>query len=104
MDCKVLISIKAILFGVTESVIGNLDVGNNYEIKKDNMLSNELLKEFDYTTFGIRRIYEGAKINEDLDVAMLTKSIELMSPIVNSLAAGYKSNRRKSMLRWYITL
>ena len=84
MQLKVIISIKAILFGVTESVIGNLDIGNGYVIKKDSMINNMVWKEFDYTDFGIRRIYEKAKINNKLDVAVLTKEIELDAKQINS--------------------
>ncbi len=70
------ISIKAILFGVEENVIDNLNIGNNYLVKKDNLTNKQLWKEFDYTAFGIRRIYESAKINENLDIAVLEKNFE----------------------------
>ena len=74
---KIIISIKAILFGVTESIIGKLDIGNSYKIQKDSLTNSKLWKEFDYTDFGIRRIYEMAKLNDNLDVALLVKEQEL---------------------------
>lgn len=74
---KIAISIKAILFGVTENVIGTLDIGNSYVIERDNLKNSKLWKEFEYTDFGIRRMYEMATLNEELDVAILTKKLEL---------------------------
>lgn len=68
--------IKAILFGVNESVIGNLNIGENYKVERDTMINQKLWEQFDYTVFGLRRIYETAKLNDNLDVAILTKNIK----------------------------
>lgn len=70
------IEIKAILFGVDESIIGRLEIGNNYKIEKDTLINPVLKQQFDYTSLGLRRIYETAKLNEHLDVAILTKTIK----------------------------
>lgn len=70
--------IKAILFGVDESVIGNLDIGENYKVKRDTMINQKLWEQFDYTVFGLRKIYETAKLNDNLDVAILTKNIKVV--------------------------
>ncbi len=69
--------IKAILFGVDESIINKLDLGNSYKIEKDCMINHNLWEEFDYTAFGLRRIYETAKLNDNLDVAVLSKNEEI---------------------------
>lgn len=74
MQLKIKYVIKAILFGVDETVINNLDLGNSYIIEKDCMINHNLWEEFDYTAFGLRRIYETAKLNDNLDVAILTKT------------------------------
>ena len=77
MVLKIRYVIKALLFGVDETVIGNLDLGNSYKIEKDCMINHNLWKEFDYTAFGLRRIYETAKLNNNLDVAVLNKVEEV---------------------------
>lgn len=73
MKLTIEMNIKSILFGVEENVIGNLNIGNDYEVIKDSLTNEMLWKEFDYTTFGLRRIYETAKLNDELDVAVLKK-------------------------------
>ena len=75
MRIKMVTNIKAILFGVEENVIGKLNIGNDYCVTRDTMMNRELWREFDYTDFGIRRVYEEAKVNNHLDVAILEKSI-----------------------------
>lgn len=77
MGIKIKYNIKAILFGVDETVINNLEFGNLYKIQKDRMTNQNLWKEFDYTAFGLRRVYETAKLNRDLEVAVLNKNIEI---------------------------
>ena len=77
MQLKIKYVIKAILFGVDETVVNSLDLGNSYKIKKDCMINHNLWEEFDYTAFGLRRIYETAKLNDNLDVAILTKTEEI---------------------------
>lgn len=77
MGIKIKYNIKAILFGVDETVINNLEFGNLYKIQKDRMTNQNLWKEFDYTAFGLRRVYEAAKLNRDLEVAVLNKNIEI---------------------------
>lgn len=77
MQLKIKYVIKAILFGVDETVINNLDLGNSYIIEKDCMINHNLWEEFDYTAFGLRRIYETAKLNDNLDVAILTKTEDI---------------------------
>lgn len=89
MEFKVVISIKAILFGVSENIIGNLDIGNDYTIIKGSMIDSKLWREFDYTDFGIRRIYEGAKVNDNLDVAVLNKRMEITSSSIKSSNNGF---------------
>lgn len=76
MKISINMEIKAILFGVNESVIGNLDIGENYKVERDTMINQKLWEQFDYTVFGLRRIYETAKLNDNLDVAILTKNIK----------------------------
>lgn len=76
MKISINMEIKAILFGVDESVIGNLDIGENYKVERDTMINQKLWEQFDYTVFGLRRIYETAKLNHNLDVAILTKNIK----------------------------
>lgn len=76
MKISVNIEIRAILFGVNESVIGNLDIGKGYKVERDTMANPKLWEQFDYTVLGLRRIYEAAKLNDKLDVAILTKNIE----------------------------
>lgn len=76
MKISINMEIKAILFGVNESVIGNLDIGKNYKVERDSMINQKLWEQFDYTVFGLRRIYETAKLNDNLDVAILTKNIK----------------------------
>lgn len=78
MNLKIIYKIKAILFGVDETVINNLDLGNSYKIEKDSMINQHLWKEFDYTAFGFRRVYENAKLNDHLDVAVLNKIEEVI--------------------------
>ena len=73
MKLTIEMNIKSILFGVEENVIGNLNIGNDYEVIKDSLTNEMLWKEIDYTTFGLRRIYETAKLNDELDVAVLKK-------------------------------
>ena len=73
MKLTIEMNIKSILFGVEENVIGNLNIGNDYEVIKDSLTNEMLWKEFDYTTFGWRIIYETAKLNDELDVAVLKK-------------------------------
>ncbi len=77
MELKIKYVIKAILFGVDETVINNLDLGNSYKIEKDCLINHNLWEEFDYTAFGLRRVYETAKLNNDLDVAVLNKIEEI---------------------------
>lgn len=77
MGLKIRYRIKAILFGVDETIIDNLELGNSYIVVKDSMINHNLWEEFDYTVFGLRRIYETAKLNENLEVAILTKSEEV---------------------------
>ena len=74
---KINVTIEAILFGVTESVIGNLDFGNDYTIKKDTLMNMDLVQRYDYTAFGIRRIYGHAVIDDKLGVAVLRKDAVL---------------------------
>lgn len=83
MKLKIRYKIKAILFGVDETVVNNLDLGNSYEIEKDCMINHNLWEEFDYTAFGLRRIYETAKLNDNLDVAVLSKVEEINYDNVN---------------------
>lgn len=71
------IEIKAILSGVDESVINNLDIGNNYAITKDSLTNSTLYSSFDYTVLGVRRIYEDSKINDNLNVALLSKTFDI---------------------------
>lgn len=75
MKIEIEVHIKAILFGVDETIVENLKLGNEYEIIKDSMTNHRLWEEFDYTAFGIRRVYEEAKLNKKLDVAILNKKI-----------------------------
>lgn len=83
MKLKIRYKIKAILFGVDETVVNNLDLGNSYKIEKDCMINHNLWEEFDYTAFGLRRIYETAKLNDNLDVAVLSKVEEINYDNVN---------------------
>lgn len=83
MKLKIRYIIKSILFGVDETVINNLDLGNSYKIEKDCMINHNLWEEFDYTAFGLRRIYETAKLNDNLDVAILNKVEEVNYGNVN---------------------
>lgn len=76
MEFEIEYEIKAILFGVDETVINNLDLGNSYVIEKDRMNNSDLWEKFDYTTFGLRRVYETAKLNRNLEVAVLTKKVK----------------------------
>lgn len=64
-------------------MINNLDLGNSYKIEKDCMINHNLWEEFDYTAFGLRRIYETAKLNDNLDVVILNKVEEVNYGNVN---------------------
>lgn len=75
MKIEIQYTIKAILSGVDETVIDHLDFGNSYSIVKDSLTNYKLWEEFDYTSFGIRRIYETSKLNNQLEIALLTKNI-----------------------------
>ncbi len=77
---KIKIIIKAILFGVDETVIDTLKIGNGYNIIKDSMINKELWHELDYTAFGMRRIYEITGVNDNLDIAILMKTVFLDIP------------------------
>lgn len=90
MKIKIKYTIKAILSGVDETVIGNLDFGNSYEIVKDRLSNNLLWEEFDYTAFGIRRVYELSKLNDKLELALLTKSIDKIYNVSESVKDGEK--------------
>lgn len=76
MRIKLQYTIKAILSGVDESIIDKLNFGNSFIIQKDSLTNGKLCKEFDYTFIGIRRIYELSKLNQKLEVALLTKKAE----------------------------
>jgi len=77
MGIKIRYNIKAILFGVDETVINTVNIGNSYVIEKDTMINYNLWREFDYTDFGLRRAYESAKLNDNLDVAVLHKNVDI---------------------------
>lgn len=77
MGLKIRYRIKAILFGVDETIIDNLELGNSYVVEKDSIKNCNLCEEFDYTTFGLRHIYESAKLNNNLEVAVLNKREEV---------------------------
>ena len=47
MKISINMEIKAILFGVDESVIGNLDIGENYRVERDTMINQKLWEQFD---------------------------------------------------------
>lgn len=70
---KVSFNIKAILFNVDESILDNLKIGNNYNLIKDSLTNSNLYDMLDCTMFGIRRKYELSKINDNLDVIILSK-------------------------------
>lgn len=74
MRLKIKYKIKAILFGVDETIINNLELGNSYFVERDSMTNNKLWEAFDYTAFGLRRMYEEAKLNSNLEVALLKKA------------------------------
>lgn len=74
MKIEIKYTIKAILSGIDETVINYLDFGNSYLITKDSLTNYKLWEEFDYTPFGIRRIYETSKLNNKLEIALLTKN------------------------------
>lgn len=87
MKIKIKYMVKAILSGVDETVIGNLNFGNSYIIVKDSLTNHFLWEEFDYTAFGIRRIYELSKLNDNLEIALLTKNIDVtydVSEVINN--------------------
>lgn len=73
MDIIIEMHIKAILFGVDETVINNLDIGNDYCIKKDTLINQALYQEFDYQAINFRRMYDSAKLNDQLEIAVLSK-------------------------------
>lgn len=77
MRLKIKYKIKAILFGVDETIINNLELGNSYFVERDSMTNNKLWEAFDYTAFGLRRMYEEAKLNSNLEVALLKKADEV---------------------------
>ena len=77
MRLKIKYKIKAILFGVDETIINNLELGNSYFVERDSMTNNKLWEAFDYTAFGLRRMYEEAKLNSNLEVALLKKAAEV---------------------------
>lgn len=77
MGLKIKYEIKAILFGVDETIINNLKLGNSYFVEKASMTNNKLWEAFDYTAFGLRRMYEEAKLNSNLEVALLKKVDEV---------------------------
>lgn len=77
MKIKIEYFVKAILSGVEESIIGNLEFGNNYSIIKDSLSNPKLWEDFDYTVFGIRRMYESSRLNDtNLEIALLNKNFE----------------------------
>lgn len=77
------VEINAILSGVDESIISNLKLCNNYSIKRDSLTNSELYSKFDYTVLGIKKTYEDSKLNDNLDIALLSKTfqIEILSDI-----------------------
>lgn len=77
MRLKIKYKIKEILFGVDETIINNLELGNSYFVERDSMTNNKLWEAFDYTAFGLRRMYEEAKLNSNLEVALLKKADEV---------------------------
>lgn len=89
MKIEIEVIVKAILFGVDETIIDNLKVGNEYKISKDSMTNHNLWEEFDYTAIGIRRVYEEAKLNDKLDVAILNKKTKIAYDATFKTGIGY---------------
>lgn len=75
MKIKIKFTIKAILCNVDKTILDKLDIGNGYNLIIDNFKNGELYNMLDCTVFGIRRKYELAKINKNLDVILLSKEI-----------------------------
>lgn len=90
MRIKIEYTIKAILFGVDETVIKHLNFGNSYLLEKDSLTNYKLWKEFDYTDFGMRRIYETSKLNDNLEIALLTKKENVEYDALESIVDNQK--------------
>lgn len=89
MKISIKMEIKAILFGVDDTIIGKLEIGNGYKIERDRLSNSKLWKQFDYTDFGIRRVYEVAKLNDELEIAILKKELQYEYQAIVKEGQGY---------------
>ena len=81
------LEIRAVLFGVDESVIGKLKIGNKYQIRKENIINNDYFRLFGYNNSTMFDIYYNASIDEDdsTEVAVLYKKIRFLSPKIKMI-------------------
>lgn len=92
MKLKIQTNIKAIIFNADISVANKINFGNGYETVILNLIDPDVIKLFDYTAIGIRRIYESAVIAPNLGVLSLSKCDEKEYEAILKKGKGYFIN------------
>ena len=84
---KIEFEIRAILFGVNENIVGKLNLGNKYHIRKENIINNNYYRLFGYNNSSMFNTYYSASIDDDdsSEVAVLYKKFSFISPKIKDI-------------------